>query len=250
MRGAATSAAAAVAGCSAVAVVAAAVAVAGRTVAVAGRAAAAVATVRTGDAVVGRAAAAVVGRAAVLLGETDPTRAAVAVVVGVTGRAAVAAVVAVATAGRAAVELGDKLPKLQSTGPSGEPPRRPMSTEAGIRLQKASSAGLSNDLLRAPENDLGAVHLGAGVPCIQLLSTELRCEPSKPSGADLRSGPPMASSAKSGSKASIVPPGPVSAVPSDEQLLKVSSADLDGTEAGRELQMSTRAEASCETPRP
>ena len=125
-----------------------------------------------------------------------------------------------------------------------------MSTEAGIRLQKASSAGLSNDLLRAPENDLGAVHLGAGVPCIQLLSTELRCEPSKPSGADLRSGPPMASSAKSGSKASIVPPGPVSAVPSDEQLLKVSGADLDGTEAGRELQMSTRAEASCETPRP
>ena len=249
MRGAATSAVAAVAGCSAVAVVAAAVAVAGRTVAVAGRAAAAVATVRTGDAVVGRAAAAVVGRAAVLLGETDPTRAAVAVVVGVTGRAAVA-VIAVATAGRAAVELGDKLPKLQGTGPSGEPPRRPMSTEAGIRLQKASSAGLSNDLLRAPENDLGAVHLGAGVPCIQLLSTELRCEPSKPSGADLRSGPPMASSAKSGSKASIVPPGPVSAVPSDEQLLKVSSADLDGTEAGRELQMSTRAEASCETPRP
>ena len=249
MRGAATSAAAAVAGCSAVAVVAAAVAVVGRTVAVAGRAAAAVATVRTGDAVVGRAAAAVVGRAAVLLGETDPTRAAVAVVVGVTGRAAVA-VIAVATAGRAAVELGDKLPKLQGTGPSGEPPRRPMSTEAGIRLQKASSAGLSNDLLRAPENDLGAVHLGAGVPCIQLLSTELRCEPSKPSGADLRSGPPMASSAKSGSKASIVPPGPVSAVPSDEQLLKVSSADLDGTEAGRELQMSTRAEASCETPRP
>ena len=167
-----------------------------------------------------------------------------------TGRAAVAAVVAVATAGRAAVELGDKLPKLQGTGPSGEPPRRPMSTEAGIRLQKASSAGLSNDLLRAPENDLGAVHLGAGVPCIQLLSTELRCEPSKPSGADLRSGPPMASSAKSGSKASIVPPGPVSAVPSDEQLLKASSADLDGTVAGSELKMSTRAEASCETPRP
>ena len=58
-------------------------------------------------------------------------------VVAVTGRAAVAAVGAVATAGRAAVELSGKLPKLQSTGPSGEPPRRPMSTAAGIRLQKA-----------------------------------------------------------------------------------------------------------------